>query len=105
MASHMSMYCHFEGQLSRTDLAMASGIVFVDILDRKDGGFGIKRTSFLNTDLDKRGQFVLTNWKINFDSPGIGTLADCFGDDAKRHIAWKRGQLRVLHYGALWETI
>lgn len=32
-------------------------------------------------------------------SPGIGALTDGLGDDAKRHVARERGQLRVVHLG------
>ena len=101
MATDVSMYRHLKVQLSGADLAMARGIVFVDVFDGEDGIVRVQGTGFFDADKGKTCQKIILSGKTKLcDLPGICALADCFGDDSKGHVVWQRGQLRVLHGGS-----
>lgn len=89
------MHRHFHCYLSRTDLSVARGVVFVDVLDCEDKVVVLQGAGLLDT----RCGLVLDDGLFVFIpySPGVGTLADGFGHDAKGHIVRKRGKLRMLH--------
>jgi hypothetical protein len=78
---------------------MARGVIFVDVLDGEDGVVRVQRAGFFDTRRVKGSAPILRRARKTYHSPGIRALADRFGDDAKRHVVRKRGQLRMLHRG------
>lgn len=85
----------FHEQLTRTDLAMARSVLFVDEFDGDDGSTFVEGGGFFDA-----AQFRILSFtelaKVT-NIPSISTLSDSLGDNAKRKVIRQRGKLRVMH--------
>lgn len=78
---------------------MARGVLFVDVLDCENGVVGVEGAGLFDAGVvQSMSESPEAQFRSGY-SPGIRALADCLGDDAKRHVTRQRGQLRMLH---LW---